>query len=276
MGIANACFRVRAGARARSGCSAWSGCPCMRTERPRASLTSVPAHDPRIPQRSATRTKIGPPRRARVDARDARERTRAHVAWTALGLEPRADRAGREGGPSTVSRGRATPAIAARSHQKTIQNTNSPTPIPPQTPKKSSKIFPPHTLTPSNAGPPLPSYQQRAEEKCRNMASWSHQVLGRSSLRSHALPRCCCLWLCAERAGAHGGACARRVDGRREDGVRRRSRFKQPSCIPQLRRACAERSASAAPAWSSAWSRLVHTAHRVPDANPTLLRLPSR
>ena len=116
----------------------------------------------------------------------------------------------------------------------------------------------------------------RVEEKCRNMASWSHQVLGRSSLRSHALPRCCCLWLCAERAGAHGGACARRVDGRREDGVRRRSRFKQPSCIPQLRRACAERSALAAPAWSSAWSRLVHTAHRVPDANPTLLRLPSR
>ena len=76
MGIANACCRVRAGARARSGCSAWSGRPCMRTERPRASLTSVPAHDPRsIPQRGATHTKIGPPRRARVDARDARERT---------------------------------------------------------------------------------------------------------------------------------------------------------------------------------------------------------
>ena len=46
---------------------------CARSGR--ASLTSVPAHDPRIPQRGATRTKIGPPRRARVDARDARERT---------------------------------------------------------------------------------------------------------------------------------------------------------------------------------------------------------
>jgi len=90
----------------------------------------------------------------------------------------------------------------------------------------------------------------------------------------HAVPRCRCLWLCAERAGADRVACARRVDGRGEDGVRRRSRYKQPACIPQLPRPCAERSTSAALVWSSAWSWLVHTPHRVPDANPTLLRLP--
>ena len=46
---------------------------------------------------------------------------------------------------------------------------------------------------------------------------------------SHDAVPCRCLWLCAERAGAHRVARPRRVDGRREDGVRRRSRYSLPA-----------------------------------------------
>ena len=109
--------RGRAGARARAGRSErvqhWSGCPCMRTERPRASLTSVPAHDPRIPQRGTTHTKIGPPRRARVDARDARERT-SHGPRSASNASAAAP-GGRSARLGASDRARA---IAPRSHEK--------------------------------------------------------------------------------------------------------------------------------------------------------------
>ena len=108
--------RVLPGTRGRAGAQRvqrLSGCPCMRTERPRASLTSVPAHDPRsIPQRGATHTKIGPPRRARVDARDARERT-SHGPRSASSASAAAP-GGRSFrlGASELAR-----AIAARSHE---------------------------------------------------------------------------------------------------------------------------------------------------------------
>ena len=75
---------------------------------------------------------------------------------------------------------------------------------------------------------------------------------------SHDAVPCRCLWLCAERAGAHRVARPRRVDGRREDGVRRRSRYKQPSCIPaaqclrsELRLSCTSGWSRAGPCWST-------------------------
>ena len=125
----------------------------MRTERPRASLTSVPAHDPRsIPQRGATHTKIGPPRRARVDARDARERT-SHGPRSASNASAAA-RGGRSARLGASDRARA---IAARCHEKSSKIYQ---PFPTSLPlmvkkkvlrgqKKSSKISPPlTTITP--------------------------------------------------------------------------------------------------------------------------------
>ena len=118
---AEACCRVRAGARARSVCSAWSGRPCVRTERPRASLTSVPAHGRRsIPQRRHAH-RVRPAAAARL--RRAR-RARAHGSWTARGLERERDRpGGRSGrlGASDCARGAAE------------LRPRSPTPKPPQT-----------------------------------------------------------------------------------------------------------------------------------------------
>ena len=83
------------GARARTcACAAlgWAHAPVSGRARQASSLShSVPAHDPHcIP---ATPTELGPPWRARASTRAPR--ARAHVASTALGLEPRADREGR-------------------------------------------------------------------------------------------------------------------------------------------------------------------------------------
>ena len=189
MGIANACCRVRAGARARSGCSAWSGCPCMRTERPRASLTSVPAHDPRsIPQRGATHTKIGPPRRARVDARDARERT-SHGPRSASSASAAAE----EGGPP----GSARPTARAPSRRApTKKSSKIYQPFPTSLPlmvkkkkllrgqKKSSKISPPLT-TIKNSIPWFSPRSQRLAVEALSGAAWAPSRRP-ASLRSDA------------------------------------------------------------------------------------------
>ena len=129
---AEACCRVRAGARARS---AWSGRPCVRTERPRASLTSVPAHGRRsIPQRRHTH-RARPAAAARL--RRAR-RARAHGAWTARGLERERDRpGGRSGRLGASDCARGAPELRPRSpHTKTSPDTkkiiqNFPPPLPP-------------------------------------------------------------------------------------------------------------------------------------------------
>ena len=129
---AEACCRVRAGARARS---AWSGRPCVRTERPRASLTSVPAHGRRsIPQRRHTH-RARPAAAARL--RRAR-RARAHGSWTARGLERERDRpGGRSGRLGASDCARGAPELRPRSpHTKTSPDTkkiiqNFPPPLPP-------------------------------------------------------------------------------------------------------------------------------------------------
>ena len=117
---------VFSGARARTcACAAlvWAHAPVRGRTWGASSLShSVPAHDPRsIPQRGATHTKIGPPRRARVDARDARERT-SHGPRSASNARAAA-RGGRSAplGPSDRA-----PASAPRS--------SPPSPLPTQRP----------------------------------------------------------------------------------------------------------------------------------------------
>ena len=131
----------------------------MRTERPRASLTSVPAHDPRIPQRGATHTKIGPPRRARVDARDARERT-SHGPRSASNASAAAA-GGRSGRRRVRPRARHRGALAPKNHPKL--------PFPPHQnlprPQKIIQNFPspPTTTHPHNEqGGCLPPHFVRA------------------------------------------------------------------------------------------------------------------
>ena len=106
------------GARARTcACAAlvWAHAPVRGRTWGASSLShSVPAHDPRsIPQRGATHTKIGPPRRARVDARDARERT-SHGPRSASSASAAA-RGGRSARLGASDRARA---IEPRSHEK--------------------------------------------------------------------------------------------------------------------------------------------------------------
>ena len=93
---AEACCRVRAGARARSVCSAWSGRPCMRSERPRASLTSVPAHGQRsIPQRRhAHRARPAAAARLRRARRARAHGTGPRAASSASAIDPEGGRAG--------------------------------------------------------------------------------------------------------------------------------------------------------------------------------------
>ena len=152
---AEACCRVRAGARARSVCSAWSGRPCVRTERPRASLTSVPAHGRRsIPQRRHTH-RARPAAAARL--RRAR-RARAHGAWTARGLERERDRpggrSGRLGASDCARRGRLRP--------------RSPTPKPPR-PRASRPLLAPKVVQKSLCL--LPPRQKRCARRRGQLTS---------------------------------------------------------------------------------------------------------
>ena len=106
------------GARARTcACAAlvWAHAPVRGRTWGASSLShSVPAHDPRsIPQRCATHTEIGPPRRARVDARAARERT-SHGPRSASSASAAA-RGGRSARLGASDRARA---IEPRSHEK--------------------------------------------------------------------------------------------------------------------------------------------------------------
>ena len=144
------------GARARTcACAAlvWAHAPVRECTWGASSLSQpVPAHDPRIPQRGATHTKTGPPRRARVDARDARERT-SHGPRSASSASAAAP-GGRSFrlGASELAR-----AIAARSHEKSSKIYQPfPTSLPLGGEKKSfrgqkkkvPKFFPPSQPSP--------------------------------------------------------------------------------------------------------------------------------
>ena len=119
MGIANACCRARADARARSGCSACSGRPCMRSERPRASLTSVPAHDRRSNPAAAPHTPSSARRGARASTRATHESARRMDR-----ARPRARaRPPREGGPA----GSARPTARAPSRRAPTKKPHTPT-----------------------------------------------------------------------------------------------------------------------------------------------------
>ena len=169
---AEACCRY---ARARSGCSAWSGRQCMRSERPRASLTSVPAHDPRsIPQRRHAH-------RARPAAGRAPPTRATHGSNTVRG--PRSapsasatDPGGRSGRLARVRqrarRGRAAGWFAPKNHPKLLFS-------PPNTHPDAKKIiqnFLPPPFTPAEPSARLlpavtSTYYSRAAHSVRTPAS---------------------------------------------------------------------------------------------------------